>query len=1041
MPLEQFQTQVLLLHSEQSTLDSLSSGFDERYSVHCVTSGIEALNTLGVTPIDVIVSAQDLPGMSGIDALREAKKRSPETITILMAGANANDGLEALVSDQAVYQIVRGEVSPAALFELVENATKAARLVALSESANDKSAAVDSGSDVPPFDEMADTGEHIVMETGDNGSCIISDGTGQFPSLKPEKIAAESRKSGQQVDVLVFSQDEEFLQTVRNATRGMHKVHHAVKPGQAEELVRKYSVGILVTDAALAGSSVEAMTQRLRSMQRRLVAIVAGRRDDGEMLMDLINRGQVYRFLLKPVSPGRARLAIEASVKHHLEAPEHSFEGRPGPKKITVPPPRPSAAGQPAPKAKRTGDVPTPPPKPAPAAVPTPPPTKPTTPSATDTGVLDDAFDEGPSFTETMTGIAVSVGKTLTSAASSLKGGRGGEDSADQQAPVNGPQPVSTPKTEVPKPEAPKPPAPQPVVAKPEVAQPVQTPETPEPAAAPTALDELADVAEELKETSPSLMATSSTRLGTTTPPPPPVDEGSRNPLIMGAAAAALLAVGIGAYFVFGGGDEPAPAPAVSRDDPAVETAPAVERPQASPTVAATNASAEALLAEAREARQRGDIFTSDGDNAIELYLAAMLQAPGDADIGAELDATVNEAYGLAEAALLENRTGDAERALTMIGLADAGNQRLNFLNAQLDQQRLRRALDDARAAIRESRFEDAGRELALAESFAAGNTAEIDALSAELSAARSDQQLDEVLAMAAERLQSNRLLSPANDNARYYFELAASIDPNSAVARQGLSAVASKLVLQARSAIDAGDFNAAESLLDDARDLDRGSDEVGAAVTALANARQAVRDRAAAAEQERQRQAAAEQERQRRAAAEAEAERQRQAAAELERQQQAEAERQRAAAAEAERQRALEEARAADSEAARPAIAAAQAADSEPEPTTESPAADAQASSAPEIVSITRLTRTKYVPPQYPRAAQRRNQSGYVDVVFTVTENGAVGDVEIRDSTPGNTFVNSAINAVKEWEFEPVVEGGEAVSKRVAVRLSFNLQ
>ena len=112
MPLDQVRTQVLLLHSEQSTLDSLSSGFSDRYTVHCATSGTEALNTLGDTPIHVIVSAQKLPGMSGVEALREAKKRSPETIGILLAG-NDDRGLEALVGDKEVFQVVRGGVSPA----------------------------------------------------------------------------------------------------------------------------------------------------------------------------------------------------------------------------------------------------------------------------------------------------------------------------------------------------------------------------------------------------------------------------------------------------------------------------------------------------------------------------------------------------------------------------------------------------------------------------------------------------------------------------------------------------------------------------------------------------------------------------------------------------------------------------------------------------------------------------------------------------------------------------------------------------------------
>ena len=77
------------------TLDNLSTGFSDRYSVHCATSGTEALLTLGDTPIDIIVSAQDLPGMSGLEALREAKKRSPEMVGILLAGNDDDDGNDA----------------------------------------------------------------------------------------------------------------------------------------------------------------------------------------------------------------------------------------------------------------------------------------------------------------------------------------------------------------------------------------------------------------------------------------------------------------------------------------------------------------------------------------------------------------------------------------------------------------------------------------------------------------------------------------------------------------------------------------------------------------------------------------------------------------------------------------------------------------------------------------------------------------------------------------------------------------------------------
>ena len=171
MPLDQFKTQVLLLHSQQSTLDRLSAGFTDSYSVHCATSGTEALLTLGETPIHIIVTAQDLPGMSGLEALREAKKRSPETIGILLAGNDTDDGLEALVGDQEVFQIVRGTVEPDGILALVESAHKRARLLALAESANDTSANVDEHFT-----------EHIVMETSENGATIISDGTGRMPA-------------------------------------------------------------------------------------------------------------------------------------------------------------------------------------------------------------------------------------------------------------------------------------------------------------------------------------------------------------------------------------------------------------------------------------------------------------------------------------------------------------------------------------------------------------------------------------------------------------------------------------------------------------------------------------------------------------------------------------------------------------------------------------------------------------------------------------------------------------------------------------------
>ena len=979
MSLEQFKKQVLLLHSEQSTLDNLSTGFNDRYTVHCATSGSEALNTLGETEIDVIVTAQELPGMSGLDALREAKKRSPDTIGILLAG-DENEGLEAMVGDKEVFQIVRGDVTPASLKELIDSVTRQARLLTLAESANDTTANVD---------EPA--GEHIVMETSENGSTIISDGTGRLPILDPARVSASADVGSKSVDVLVLTQDEEFLTTVKGSARGLHNVIYANTLAQADEAVRKNKVGVAVVDAAMVGANAETLTMHLRAAAPRLVAIVAGRRDDGEMLMDLINRGKVYRFLMKPVSPGRSRLAIEASVKHHLEAPDSAFTvpgaAAPNAKAQAAPKPKPKPKVQPKPEVKKPAEQVPVPPKPTPpptAAKPQKPKTVKPSPapkpaaaiipnkeeafSPVEAGLTEAFGGDDTRFTETVTGVVTSVGKSI----SSLKKLKGEKKSATEAKPASA-------------------------------------------------------------SSGGSLFA---------------------NPKVLGIGAGALVAlVGI-SYWIFSGSDEQTAVeesafgtPSFSDADSAFETTP--------PDDSDTNVSD--ILEEARLATAAGQLFNPPGGNAIELYWSALQISPDDSEIAAELNAAIEQSLSLAESAMLESRVEDAAAALQRIALVRPGNSRLPFLNAQLAQVQLRDYLDEARLGIRESRFEDARFALDDARSLVVSDASEIDAVADELAAALSGQRVDDVLEKANARLEEGSLIAPSNDNARYYYELALSNDPGNAAARQGLAVIASKLVLQARTQIDARNFDDADALLADARHLDPSSSELITSTAALQTARdQLAQQRAAAAQQAADKRAADKRAADKLAADKLAADElaAEQAAAEQLAANERELAEQQAAAANAE---AIQEATVAKTDAqpetevlaapnAEPVGADASAADESSSVDTDTVAAVAPQQSRPVVkedapVAVSSLQRIKYVAPKYPRAAQRRDISGWVDVVFTVDIDGSVTNISIRDSNPGDTFVASATNAVEDWKFEPIIDNGVAIQKRAAVRMLFALE
>ena len=89
-------------------------------------------------------------------------------------------------------------------------------------------------------------------------------------------------------------------------------------------------------------------------------------------------------------------------------------------------------------------------------------------------------------------------------------------------------------------------------------------------------------------------------------------------------------------------------------------------------------------------------------------------------------------------------------------------------------------------------------------------------------------------------------------------------------------------------------------------------------------------------------------------------------------------------------------------------------------------------------VVSAASLKRIKIVNPPYPETARKRGIEGWVELAFTVTPKGTVEDVEVRNSSPANTFDDAAVRALRQWRFEPVERNGEKISQRAMVRLKF---
>lgn len=95
-------------------------------------------------------------------------------------------------------------------------------------------------------------------------------------------------------------------------------------------------------------------------------------------------------------------------------------------------------------------------------------------------------------------------------------------------------------------------------------------------------------------------------------------------------------------------------------------------------------------------------------------------------------------------------------------------------------------------------------------------------------------------------------------------------------------------------------------------------------------------------------------------------------------------------------------------------------------------------AAEANKVLGLSDFVHVNVAPPVYPRRAEIRDVSGWVELEFTVTANGETADIEVLRANPRKIFDKSAVEAVQQWTFEPRVYRGQPIDQRSAARLVF---
>jgi len=454
----------------------------------------------------------------------------------------------------------------------------------------------------------------------------------------------------------------------------------------------------------------------------------------------------------------------------------------------------------------------------------------------------------------------------------------------------------------------------------------------------------------------------------------------------------------------------PAAAPAepahVQRTDEAPVEGQSAASPAAPPPVQTREQRLKDVLAQAETALQRGDLVSPAGKNAVDLFQAALDLDPGNTLAKAGQVRTADRVLTAAEAALTAGKPNEARKLVDIAETLTPATARAGFLTMQIEMEHERAALTAKASSDAQNRQEKGATYLRLA------NT----------------------------RLRGGQLVEPAEDNARFYLEAARQIIPDDPTVQETARALARELLARAGAAASAGNGSETERWLAYA-------DTAGAPRSEQANIRRMLQETVIGARTDKLNSLV------------------------------------QSFNAALAANKLLQPADACarsylldliDLDAGNAAVATARAAlgnaylrelrsavdrgdlaaadkwlieaktikFSSPDlNTAETQLAGSHDSEAQKlsIVPASSIPRIEYVAPKFPpTVARNRAMNGWVELEFTVLADGSTGNIVVTNSNPRRVFDSSAVNAVKQWRYKPVMRGGKAVDQRAAVRIRF---
>jgi len=294
---------LLFVDDERRVLVSLKSIFRNDYDVRVTTSGDEALQILRDWDADVIVSDQRMPEITGVEVLKAAAEIRPQTTRVLLTGYSDLEAIIGSVNDSEVFRFVS---KPWRRDDLSKTMSAAVRLAR-----ENPDAASPEHSEAAPVE-------------GENSAAS--------PQPVAEAVAAEPASNT--TGVLVLDSNANEQQALRHTLDMSWPTFAAATIDEALQLLDAHPhIGVVITESVFEGGAVTSLVNGLRHARPQLVYIIVTHQPDAGHIIDLINYGQIYRVLRKPLRASVLRGVVTLAARRHqamLNDPNHARRAQEG---------------------------------------------------------------------------------------------------------------------------------------------------------------------------------------------------------------------------------------------------------------------------------------------------------------------------------------------------------------------------------------------------------------------------------------------------------------------------------------------------------------------------------------------------------------------------------------------------------------------------------------------------------------------------------------------------------------------------------------